>query len=146
MFSLFCEDIEACSLFFQRLLHWPEETAFRSPIYRALQAPNCTLGFHGDPATELLGLTRGALRPAADPVAGYPTLQVPGYADVDEIAGRVAALGGAVIKGPFATFYGQWQLVLADPEGHVVRIASMGPLPDGVEASEPPPEVTRASL
>ena len=34
------------------------------------------LGFHGDPATELLGLTRAPVHPSLDPVAGYPTLQV----------------------------------------------------------------------
>jgi len=147
MFSMFCRDVEACCVFFQQLFGWQEEVDFRSPIYRALTTPNCVLGFHGDPATQLLGLDRGsAADPASDPVAGYPTLQVPAYTDVDDIAERVVGLGGTLIKGPFATFYGQWQVVLGDPEGHVVRIASMGPLPDGVVASEAPPEVTRASL
>lgn len=108
---------------------------------------------------------------AASGIDGSPCnlqLQVARYRYVDDIAGKVERLGGTIIKGPFATFYGQWQvraptstksppttaqfmwrfllivprcsqLVLADPEGHVVRIASMGDLPDGVEASEPPP-------
>jgi len=46
----------------------------------------------------------------------------------------VAALarGGQVLKGPFATYYGQWQAVLADPENNVFRVASIG-LPQGME-------------
>ena len=77
MFSLFCRDIKACSVFFQQLFGWPEEIDFRSPIYRALNAPNCVLGFHADPATQLLGLSRDRRAdPSSDPVASYPTLQV----------------------------------------------------------------------
>eukprot|EP01043_Picozoa_sp_COSAG02_P068085 COSAG02_NODE_11177_length_1776_cov_1.611807_2_plen_157_part_00 len=143
MLSMFCRDVEACCTFFQQLFGWQEEVDFRSPIYRALCAPNCVLGFHADPATQLLGLSRDRqLDPGSDPVSMYPTLQVPSYTDVDQIAAQVTVAGGSVIKGPFATFYGQWQLVLGDPEGHVMRIASIGPLPDGIEPSDAPPEVT----
>jgi len=51
---------------------------------------------------------------------------------VDEAAGRVPTLGGRVIQGPFATYYGHWQLVFEDPEGNVARI-TCPKLPRGAE-------------
>jgi predicted enzyme related to lactoylglutathione lyase len=52
---------------------------------------------------------------------------------VDEAVEAVRAQGGQVLKGPFATYYSQWQAVLADPEDNVFRIAAAS-LPDGVTA------------
>jgi predicted enzyme related to lactoylglutathione lyase len=55
-------------------------------------------------------------------------------ADVSTGAERAVALGGAVLKPPYATYYGEWQTVLSDPEGHVFRL-SCAALPEGVQAA-----------
>ena len=43
---------------------------------------------------------------------------------------EAAAAGGRVLKAPYATYYGQWQAVLCDPEGHVFRLSTLS-LPGG---------------
>ena len=55
-------------------------------------------------------------------------------ADVSAGAERAVTLGGAVLKPPYATYYGEWQTVLSDPEGHVFRL-SCAALPEGVQAA-----------
>jgi predicted enzyme related to lactoylglutathione lyase len=57
--------------------------------------------------------------------------------DVDTAARRVVALGGRVIKPPYASYYHQWQAVLADPEDQVFRVSTSG-LPDGAVAAARP--------
>ena len=58
-------------------------------------------------------------------------------AAVDDAAAFAALHGGRVVKPPYATYYGQWQTVLTDPEGHVFRASCAG-LPEGVVAAPPP--------
>lgn len=133
-FNVFCRDIQAQCRFYGAVLGLPEHEALRSPIYRALQGTGFELGFNAWPAYELLGLRERA--PAAGktaPVTGYPTLMLPDPAAVDQAAQRTAAHGGQVLQGPFATYYGQWQAVLCDPESQVFRVACMG-LPGGRQA------------
>lgn len=48
-------------------------------------------------------------------------LDAPG--DVDVAAAQSVELGGAIVKAPYPTYYGQWQAVLSDPEGHVFRVS-----------------------
>jgi predicted enzyme related to lactoylglutathione lyase len=55
----------------------------------------------------------------------FATFVVPAPAAVDDAAGRVEALGGRLLKAPFQTYYGQWQTVLADPEGHACRVSCL---------------------
>jgi predicted enzyme related to lactoylglutathione lyase len=134
IFSLFCRDIEAQQAFYQAMFGWPERLHARSPIYRGLETPNSALGLHGPPARGLLGLPPG--EPAQDAlVRSYPTIQLPAWTEVEALAAKAVSLGGAVIKPPFATYYGQWQAVLADPEGHMFRLACET-LPPGVEAPQ----------
>ena len=54
-------------------------------------------------------------------------------AGVDRAAASVVEAGGTLLKGPFATYYGQWQAVAVDPEGGVFRLAAEA-LPGGVDA------------
>lgn len=129
--SLFCQDIEAQMAFYQRLFGWPEREAERSPIYRALQASNCIVGFHAPVAVDLLGLSGLAAGPAE--IQTYPTIELDTVGDVDAAGAKAVELGAQHLKGPFATYYGQWQIVLLDPERHLFRIACRS-LPPGVTA------------
>jgi hypothetical protein len=52
-------------------------------------------------------------------------------AEVAPAIDRAFALGGDCIKGPYATYYGEWQAVMTDPEGHVFRLSALG-VPEGV--------------
>ncbi len=133
VFSLFCRDIEAQLAFYGALLGLPEAAHSRSPIYRGLIGPGFLLGLHAPPAYCLLGLADRAGDAAIAPVTAYATFELPTPADIDQAAQRCAALGGRVVQGPFPTYYGQWQAVLADPEGHVLRLACTQ-LPAGVNA------------
>ena len=132
--NIFCRHIEAQCAFYAAVLGLPEHVPARSPIYRALQGPAFELGFNAWPAYELLGLSER--RPAHDaltPVQCYPTLMLSSPKAVDQATRDTAAHGGRVLQGPFATYYGQWQAVLADPEGQIFRVAH-GRLPAGMQA------------
>lgn len=131
--NLFCRDIEGQLRFYSELLGVQEAVHARSPIYRAIEAPGLQFGFHAPAAYGLLGLKDR--RPCADGpsmVPGYPTFMLDAHEAVSAGAARCVALGGRVIKAPYATYYAEWQSVLADPEGHVFRL-SCSQLPDGVE-------------
>ena len=135
-FNLLCRDIEAQFAFYRDLLGLPEAFQARSPIYRALQSADFQFGFNAEPAYELLGLAGRQPVPAAAPTTtAYATLMLATPAAVDDAAARAPALGGQVLKGPFATYYGQWQAVLADPERNVFRLAAAA-LPEGATAPE----------
>jgi len=41
-----------------------------------------------------------------------------------DIARQVVDLGGAIVKPPFASYYGHWQVVFQDPEGNIARISA----------------------
>ncbi len=136
--NLFCQDIEAQLGFYRALLALPEDTRSRSPIYRAVEDEHFQLGFHAPAAYGVLQLADRA-PPAGDVplVTAYATFMLDGPAAVDAAAAHAVALGGRVIKRPYATYYGQWQAVLADPENHVFRLSTVG-LPDGMTVPEIP--------
>jgi catechol 2,3-dioxygenase-like lactoylglutathione lyase family enzyme len=132
--NLFCHDIAQQLRFYQALLGLEEATHSRSPIYCALASPTFQFGFHAPPAYGLLNLSGHA--PAIDAQASvttYATFMLDSPAAVSEATARVQSLGGRVIKEPYATYYGEWQAVLSDPESHVFRL-SAGELPAGVTA------------
>jgi predicted enzyme related to lactoylglutathione lyase len=125
-FNLLCRDIEAQKDFYAALLGWAEAVESRSPIYRALADDGVQFGFNAPPAYALLGLAERAPEPglaAAPPVTAYATFMLPNAEAVDAAALRAQELGGRILKAPYATYYGQWQAVLADPEGHVFRVS-----------------------
>jgi len=137
-FNLLCQDIEAQMQFYRHLLGWQEAEQSRSPIYRALHSEGVQFGFNARPAYALLDLADRA--PAAHgtaPVTAYATFMVHTPAAVDDVAARVGRLGGRVLKMPYATYYGQWQAVLTDPEQHVFRV-SAETLPDGMRPATAP--------
>ncbi len=118
--NFFCRDPEALMGFYRDLLGLSELVAARSPIYRALRFGEVELGFNKTEAYALLGLADRV--PGDAGVTAYPTFLVTEEAEVGRLAERVAALGGRVIKGPYRTYYGAWQVVAEDPEGHVFRL------------------------
>lgn len=143
LFNFFCRDIEAQLRFYQELLGLPESVHSRSAIFRAVETEHFQFGFHAQPAYDLLGLRqRAPAAPSPQPLTGYPTFMLQDHAEVDRLAARVTELGGHVIQGPYPTYYGQWQAVLADPEDNVFRIGAQD-LPAGVTA--PPLQVAESS-
>jgi len=125
-FNLLCRDIDAQLAFYQRVLDLPEAAASRSPIYCALETPDFQFGFNAEPAYELLGLAdRKPIDGTNAPTIAYATFMVEALARVDAAAALMTSLGGTIVKAPFKTYYGQWQTVLADPEGNVFRVAAV---------------------
>ncbi|MDP9898000.1 VOC family protein [Variovorax ginsengisoli] len=125
-FNLLCEDIEAQMQFYRALLGWPEAEAIRSPIYRALRHEGVEFGFNAQPAYALLNLANRMPDAATQPppVTGFATFMLDTPAAVDAATARVSALGGRIVKAPYATYYGQWQAVLCDPEQQVFRLSA----------------------
>jgi predicted enzyme related to lactoylglutathione lyase len=122
--NLFCRDPVALMGFYQALLGLPENEAARSPIYRALRLGEAELGFNRTDAYELLGLADRV--PGDRGVTAYATFVMAEEAEVAALADRVVALGGRVIKPPYRTYYGAWQVVAEDPEGNVFRLNHRG--------------------
>lgn len=132
--NLFCRDIEAQLRFYSELLGLAEDAHSRSPIYRAVKNEHFQFGFHAPAAHALLALSdRQHEEGSPRPVGAYATFMLAGCAEVDRLVQRAQSLGALLIKGPYATYYSQWQAVLADPEGHVFRLSAQA-LPEGVQA------------
>lgn len=128
-FNLLCQNIEAQLQFYQALLQLTEAPGTRSDIYRAVETEHFQLGFNAPEAYALLGLANrqpGAALPLPRGVTGYPTFMLDTPGAVEAASAQVEALGGKVIKPPYATYYGQWQAVLADPEDNVFRVSAVG--------------------
>ena len=108
-FNLLCRDIEVQFEFYRRLLDLPEAVASRSPIYRAIETEDFQFGFNAHAAYDLLGI--GDRAPSAEhlpaPVIAYPTLMLDTPESVDAATRAAPMLGGRLVKGPFATYYGQ---------------------------------------
>lgn len=128
-FNLLCRDIDAQLQFYQVLLQLPEAPGTRSAIYRAVETEHFQLGFNAPEAYALLGLADrqpDAALPPPRSVTGYATFMLDTPDAVETASVKVTALGGKIIKPPYATYYGQWQAVLADPEDNVFRVSAMG--------------------
>lgn len=126
-FNFFCQDIDAQQQFYQALLQLPEAVGTRSPIYRAVETECFQLGFNAPAAYALLGLgDRTPPDGQQSAVTGYATFMLDSADAVTAASRRAAALGGRIVKAPYATYYGQWQAVLADPEENVFRLSAIG--------------------
>ena len=132
--NLFCQDIQVQLAFYLSLLGLPEAVKNRSPIYRCIQATTFEFGFHAAPAYALLGVAdRAPAGLQTSLVKAYATFMLGSCAEVDALCTKVTANGGRIIKAPYATYYGQWQAVLADTEDNMFRLSFQG-LPEGVKA------------
>ena len=126
-FNLFCQDIDGQQQFYQALLQLPEAVGTRSPIYRAVETESFQLGFNAPAAYALLGLDdRTPPDGKQSAVTGYATFMLDSPDAVTAASQYAIALGGRVVKAPYATYYGQWQAVLADPEDNVFRLSAIG--------------------
>jgi predicted enzyme related to lactoylglutathione lyase len=134
--NYFARDIEALSGFYAALFGFAELATHRSPIYRCLDAGGTELGFNAHAAYDLLLL--GERRPATapPPVSAYFTFEVGARDVLDDIVGRVAALGGRIVKPPYTSYYNAYQAVLEDPEGNVFRVNHRGPRPSPEEMAK----------
>jgi predicted enzyme related to lactoylglutathione lyase len=122
--NLFCRDPVSLMGFYRDLLGLSENEAARSPIYRALRLGQAELGFNARDAYALLDL---ADREKPDGgVTAFATFVLATESDIEALAAKLPALGGRVIKGPYRTYYGAWQVVAEDPEGHVFRLNHRG--------------------
>lgn len=122
-FTFLCRDIDAQLAFYRGLLDLPEAVYTRSASFRSVHTPEFLFGFHAAQAQDALGLAGRSRRSSKRPLQGYPTFLLDRPQDVDSLCERAGVLGGVVIRTPFATPYGQWQCVLEDPEGNLVRLS-----------------------
>jgi predicted enzyme related to lactoylglutathione lyase len=122
--NLFCADPVGLMDFYRQLLGLPENEAARSPIYRALRLGEAELGFNKTDAYALLDLADRV--PGDAGIRAFPTFVVAAESDIEALAARIAPLGGRVIKGPYRTYYGAWQVVAEDPEANVFRLNHRG--------------------
>jgi catechol 2,3-dioxygenase-like lactoylglutathione lyase family enzyme len=112
--------------FYAELFDLPEVEELASPYFRGLRIGPTVLGFSGPKAYELLELPEPA--GPGDGVDTFLTFEAPDRDGVTELTARAAELGGAVVKEPYDTYYGAWQSVVRDPDGHAFRINFL-PLP-----------------
>jgi len=118
--NLFFRDHVRTFEFYRSLLGAPEMVEHASLIYRGLQLPGCSLGFHASEAYALLDL---ADYRSPTPSAGhYPTFNLDSTEAVDRMLEQALQLGAMLRKGPFTTYYHAYQVVLLDPELAVFRL------------------------
>ncbi|MGY1770138.1 VOC family protein [Blastococcus sp. SYSU D00813] len=118
--SLMVPDPDRSVAFYQELFGLPEVEELASPYFRGLRIGPTVLGFSGPKAYELLELPAPA--PGEDGVDTFLTFEADDREGVTALTARAAELGGAVVKEPYDTYYGAWQSVVRDPDGHAFRI------------------------
>jgi predicted enzyme related to lactoylglutathione lyase len=120
--SIFADDIDALARFYQDVFALAEVAAYRTPIFRALDAQPTLLALHSHDAYDLLGLVGP---PEVRDVRSMLNFEVGSRDEVARLAALAVEKGGRLIKAPFETYYGAFQAVLADPEGNVFRVNRM---------------------
>lgn len=118
--NVFCRDHLRIFEFYRVLLDAPEMTEHASPIYRGLQLPGVSLGFHDEKAYELLEVND--LQPSKPSAGHYPTFNLDSTLAVDQKMNLAISLGAVVRKKPYLTYYNAYQVVLLDPEGNLLRL------------------------
>ena len=119
--SLMVPDPVASAAFYTAVFDLAPVASLDSPYFRGLWVGETILGLNGPKAYELLALT--APPPAeTGGVATFLTFEAASDAEVDALTARAEAAGATVLKPPAWTYYGAWQAVLADPDGHVFRV------------------------
>ncbi len=125
MFNIFSRNVDRQIAFYQAVLGWEEIKEYSSPIYRVLSGAGIQLAFNGIRAYELMGLgDREQAESSVFPISTMFTSVVQDPYLVDQVAKAIPLLGGAIVKGPFPTYYGHWQVVFSDPEGNIARVTS----------------------
>lgn len=117
--SYLCDDIEALSAFYRDVFGLAELTDFRSDIFVGLDVDGLMLGFSSKAAYELLQIEAWA---DAAGTKQYLTFEAPTDDEVTARAESAVRLGATMLHEPYETYYGAFQVVLADPENNVFRI------------------------
>lgn len=117
--SIVSDDIAALSDFYAKVFDLPELVEFRSDVFRGLDLDGVTLGFSTPVVYELLKIepwrdAKGAKQ--------YLTFEAESDAEVERLVAKALERGAQLLHEPYATYYGAWQAVLADPDGNVFRI------------------------
>ncbi|MCW2582232.1 MAG: glyoxalase [Klenkia sp.] len=118
--SLLVADPDRSVGFYADVFDLPEVASLASPHFRGLRLGPTVLGFSGPKAYELLRLPEPA--PDAIGVDTFLTFEAASIDEVDVLTAAAADRGATVLSAPSETYYGAWQAVLADPDGHVFRI------------------------
>ncbi len=121
--NLFCRDIDVVFAFYQSLLGLEEIVESRSPMFRGLRTGAASIGFSGHEAYGLLDLEE-ATTGGGD--RALLTFELPDREAVDASTQQALLLGATLVKAPFETYYGWYQSVLRDPEGHPFRLNHVG--------------------
>jgi Glyoxalase-like domain len=118
--NVFCRDHVRLFEFYRALLEAPEMEEHASPIYRGLQLPGISLGFHDQKAYELLEIPD--LKPEKPSSGHYPTFNLDSKTSVDQLTSLAVSQGAIIRKAPYLTYYKAYQVVLLDPEGNLFRL------------------------
>lgn len=118
--SLMVPDPAASAAFYTQVFGLPPVSSLDSPYFRGLRIGDTILGLNGPKAYELLRLT--PTPPDTPGVDTFLTFEASSTDEVDTLTARAVAAGASVVAEPAETYYGAWQSVLTDPDGHVFRI------------------------
>ena len=134
MFNFFCENVTKQKNFYEEILGWEEIKEASTSIYAVLTQNGVQIAFNGTAAYPLLNLGKRQLQNRNNFAIGTMlTFVVDDPATVNNVARQVIQLGGEIVKEPFPTYYGHWQVVFQDPEGNIARITATS-LPEGETA------------
>lgn len=117
--NVFADDIVALSGFYGELFGFPEIESLRSPIFRALDAGTCSIGFNARDAYGLLNLSELSETQGAKFLLNF---ELDSVSEVDRMVPVAVDRGARLVKSPYKTYYNYYQAVLLDPEGNVFRI------------------------
>lgn len=117
--NLYCEDIDRAFDFYSGVFLLEEIVESRTPLFRGASAGACSLGFSTHDVFPLLNLNTPD-RGAGDRC--WLTFDVADRDQVDLLTAVAIRAGASVLKEPAVTYYGWYQAVLRDPEGHAFRI------------------------
>ncbi|GAA0292578.1 VOC family protein [Kineococcus aurantiacus] len=118
--SLVVEDPARSANFYQEVFDLLEVSELTSKWFRGLWIGPTVLGFSHPEAYELLGLDDPG-RQARD-VRTFLTMEADSDDQVDHLTQKATSLGAALLSRPARTYYGAWQSVLLDADGHAFRI------------------------
>ncbi|MDQ1103610.1 VOC family protein [Nocardioides zeae] len=118
--SILAHDVARLSAFYEEVFALTEVHELTSPHFRGLWIGETVLGFSAPSAYDLLELPAPV---GDDPgVRTFLTFEAASSAEVATYVDRAVALGGTLVQPPHDTYYGAWQAVLLDPEGHAFRV------------------------
>jgi predicted enzyme related to lactoylglutathione lyase len=119
--SIFTRDVAALPSFYVDVFGLEEIAASASDRYRELAVGALKIGFPLIDAYRVLDMEDQA-NPTG--VRSMVTFAAEDAAAVDRLTASAAAHGGRVVKGPFATAFGQYLSIVLDPEGNALRISA----------------------